>query len=71
MAAQLEILEQDNEDNVDPSFASPSHEESNSFLPPLVQSEYVQLAKAGGHKGTHTTIIQLEVQLKWVCPQIF
>ena len=69
MAAQLEILEQDNEDNADPSSASPKHEESISFLPPIVQSEYVQLAKAGGHKGAHTTSIQLEIQLSG--PQIF
>lgn len=58
MAVPLEVLEQDKtidsdlRRNTDPPTASPKHETSSSFLPPIPQkSEYVQLAKAGGHKG--------------------
>lgn len=65
MALPLEALQEDKTEdktltvdtdsrrNNDPPTASPKHEGTSSFLPPIVQtSEYVQLAKAGGHKGT-------------------
>ena len=67
MAVPLEVLQQDDntEDktvsdtdsrrNNDPT-APPEcvkHEASTSFLPAITQqSEYVRLAKAGGHKGS-------------------
>ena len=54
MAVPLEVTTVDNDArrNADPPPASPKQEASSSFLPAIPQqSEYVQLAKAGGHKG--------------------
>ena len=69
--AALEEPKQDQGDidlsrrNADPPHSSsPKHE---AFLPAIAQtSEYIQLAKAGGHKGK---ILSLEIiLLMWVCP---
>jgi len=36
-----------------------SSENTSTFLPPINQvSEYIQLAKAGGHKGVYTCIVR-------------
>ena len=54
MAVPLEVTTNDNDArrNVDLPQGSPKQEASSSFLPAIPQqSEYVQLAKAGGHKG--------------------
>ena len=54
MAVPLEVKTIDNDArrSVDPPPASPKQEATSSFLPAVPQqSEYIQLAKAGGHKG--------------------
>jgi len=63
MAVPLEVLEKDKtvddsrRGETNPPSTSPKQKASSSFLPAIQQrSEYVQLAKAGGHKG-----IQLQV----------
>ena len=69
MAAPLEVPEQDKTEgdtdvsrrNADP----PEQETTSSFLPAIAQtSEYVQLAKAGGHKGTATKFLPIENHLR-------
>lgn len=59
MAVPLEVLEQDktvgtdSRRSADSPSASPKNKPTSTFLPAIPQkSEYVQLAKAGGHKGT-------------------
>ena len=56
MAVPLEVKTIDNDArrSADPPPASPKQEATSSFLPAIPQqSEYIQLAKAGGHKGMH------------------
>ena len=58
MAVPLEVktidraIDNDARGSADPPPASPKQKATSSFLPAIPQqSEYIQLAKAGGHKG--------------------